>query len=201
MREFAWVRGCVRHGASALVLAWALSATAAFAGDMQHMPMKKAIAAPDGFADVCRRYDWACASGKAGSQDEGALLALAGKVNLAVNRAYRQVSDARQYGVEEFWALPTKARGGDCEDFALAKKLRLIKSGVAPGQLLLATVLDRKNAFHAVLVLRTASGDYVLDNLKNGIRRWEATGYSFLRMQDPKAPSRWTAVFAGGAFG
>jgi len=182
-------------------LAAALSASPAIGGDTQHMPMKKAIAAPDGFSDVCHRYDWACARGESPVTDERALLSLAGKVNLAVNRAYRQVSDARQYGVEEFWALPTKGRGGDCEDFALAKKLRLIEAGVAPGQLLLATALDRKNAFHAVLVLRTASGDYVLDNLRNGIRRWADTGYSFLRIQDPKAPSRWTAVFAGGAFG
>jgi predicted transglutaminase-like cysteine proteinase len=72
--------------------------------------------------------------------------------------------------------------------------------GVAAERLLIATVLDRRQNPHAVLVLRTDRGDYVLDNLANRMMHWSDTGYTFLRMQNPKAPGQWVAVFAGGVF-
>ncbi|MCV2864793.1 transglutaminase-like cysteine peptidase [Defluviimonas sp. WL0075] len=188
--------------ALALALVFGLQAagpTAAAEGTT--LTPRKSIAAPEGFGDVCARYQWACAKGSADQMNARALLKLAQDVNSAVNRRYRQVTDRRQYGTEEFWALPTSARGGDCEDFALAKKMSLIEAGVSPARLLIATVLDRKRGLHAVLVMRTEAGDFVLDNLRNRVSGWQDTGYTFLRMQDPSAPSRWQAVFAGGIFG
>ena len=128
-----------------------------------------------------------------------ATLKLAKTTNSQINRTTRQVADDRQYGGADTWALPT-ARGGDCEDFVLLKKKVLVSQGIPPETLLIATVLDRKRAPHAVLILRTDAGDFVLDNLRNQIKHWTETGYTFLRMQDPKAPRRWHAVFAGGAF-
>ena len=172
----------------------------AMAAETATLSLRKAIAAPDGFADVCNRYDWACASGSKGQVRGKALLSLAREVNNAINHQYRQVTDRSQYGTEEVWALPTSSRGGDCEDFVLAKKHSLIEAGVAPGRLLIATVLDRRRALHAVLVLRTEEGDFVLDNLNNRVKGWQETGYSFLRMQNPDAPHRWNAVFKGGMF-
>ncbi|SPH18747.1 hypothetical protein DEA8626_02290 [Defluviimonas aquaemixtae] len=124
-------------------------------------------------------------------------MTLARDVNRAVNRKVREVSDLRQYGNDDVWALPT-AKGGDCEDFALLKKKELIQRGVAPQNLLIATVLDRRGGPHAVLVLRTSHGDFVLDNLDSRILSWRQTGYTFLRMQDPSNPRRWNAVFSGG---
>ena len=82
------------------------------------------------------------------------VLRVAKAVNTSVNRSTRAVSDLRQYGDEEVWALPTSL-GGDCEDIALLKKRELIKRGIAPERLLIATVLDRNRGSHAVLVLRT----------------------------------------------
>lgn len=172
----------------------------AMAAENATLSLRKAIAAPDGFADVCNRYDWACAAGSKGQVRGKALLSLAREVNNAINHQYRQVTDRSQYGTEEVWALPTSSRGGDCEDFVLAKKHSLIEAGVAPGRLLIATVLDRRRALHAVLVLRTEEGDFVLDNLNNRVKGWQETGYSFLRMQNPDAPHRWNAVFKGGMF-
>ena len=172
----------------------------AMAAETATLSLRKAIAAPDGFADVCNRYDWACAAGSKGQVRGKALLSLAREVNNAINHQYRQVTDRSQYGTEEVWALPTSSRGGDCEDFVLAKKHSLIEAGVAPGRLLIATVLDRRRALHAVLVLRTEEGDFVLDNLNNRVKGWQETGYSFLRMQNPDAPHRWNAVFKGGMF-
>ena len=160
---------------------------------------RQAIAAPSGAGAICARYDWACARGNGLKMSDAAAMKVARSVNSAVNRKTRPVSDLAQYGVSENWTLPSQ-RGGDCEDLALMKKKSLIAQGVAPERLLIATVLDRKRGSHAVLVLRTAAGDYVLDSLVGSIKPWRATGYSFLKMQDPAAPSRWNAIFAGGIF-
>lgn len=162
------------------------------AGPDAFLPVKQAAPAPAGASAICHAYDWACASGvmtPAGAD----VLKVAAKVNSAANAATRPISDQRQFSVAERWSLPT-ARGGDCEDYALLKKQQLIAAGVAPNRLLIAVVLDRKKAPHAVLVLRSDMGDFVLDNLTKRILPWQKTGYAFLRMQDPRDPSGWVAV-------
>jgi predicted transglutaminase-like cysteine proteinase len=161
---------------------------------------RKAIKAPSGASDLCRRYSWACSHSGRSALPSADALKLAARLSRNVNHTVHQVTDLRQYGREELWALPT-ARGGDCEDLALVKKLVLIQAGIAPEHLLMATVLDRQRQSHAVLVLRTAAGDFVLDILTDAVRPWDRTGYSFLAMQNPKRPDRWDAIFAGGIFG
>ncbi len=183
--------------AAALALLPAATATAGQPPDL--LKARQTIAAPAGSGKLCARYRWACArSGKLNMSDDEAMR-LARGVNSAVNRRTAPISDRAQYGVEEYWALPT-ARGGDCEDLVLLKKKALIAQGVSPDRLLIATVLDRNRGSHAVLVLRMAGGDFVLDSLVGAIKPWRATGYSFLKMQDPSAPTRWNAIFAGGIF-
>jgi predicted transglutaminase-like cysteine proteinase len=183
--------------AIALILAPAAAATAGQPPDF--IVARQAIDAPAGAQAICDRYDWACARGDGLKMSDADAIRAARLINAAVNRSTRPVSDRAQYGVEENWTLPSR-RGGDCEDLALMKKKLLIAKGMAPERLMIATVLDRQRGSHAVLVLRTAAGDFVLDSLVGAIKPWRATGYSFLKMQDPAAPSRWNAIFAGGIF-
>lgn len=200
MRHFQRFGSAVRGLLSAAVLlSAALPAHAIDARKLHRdlIPVKAAVSAPNGAANLCRQYDWACArTGRSTTVDANALR-LIQQINQQANRKIRPVSDQTQWSVAERWSLPTN-RGGDCEDYALYKKLRLIEAGFSPDQLLIATVLDRKNRSHAVLVLRTGSQDLVLDNLTGRIKSWRDTGYTFLRLQDPRAPGRWVAVFAGG---
>jgi predicted transglutaminase-like cysteine proteinase len=161
---------------------------------------KKAIGAPAGFGNLCGKYDWLCTSTGGKVLASHGDLDLATRINGDVNRKTRQISDVQQYGRSEYWALPT-ARGGDCEDFALLKKMKLVAGGVRPETLLVATVLDRKRNPHAVLVMRTEFGDVVLDNLSSRVKHWSETGYSFLKMQNPARPANWDAIFTGGIFG
>ena len=177
----------------------AMAAHAAGPKDGGFLQAKKPIAAPEGFSKVCRQYDWACAGSDGTGLAEADLLKLAMSVNSRINNSTPEISDLSQYGTEERWALPT-GRGGDCEDIALLKKRELIGKGLAANRLLIATVLDSRREPHAVLVLRTRGGDLVLDNLRDQVRPWRDTGYSFLRMQDPEAPQNWNAVLAGGMF-
>lgn len=183
--------------AAAIALASTASATAGQRPDF--LVARQAIDAPAGADTICARYDWACASGEGLKMSDADAIRMARIVNGKVNRGTRPISDRTQYGVEEIWTLPS-SRGGDCEDLVLMKKKALIARGMAPERLMIATVLDRNRGSHAVLVLRLAAGDYVLDSLVGTIKPWRATGYSFLKMQDPEAPSRWNAIFAGGIF-
>jgi predicted transglutaminase-like cysteine proteinase len=185
----------IRCGLAALALCLLAGAGNAAESARAFLPGRAAAPAPEGAEGLCSRHGWACARGDADLSR--AQIALADRVNRAVNARVTQVSDQAQYGRAEVWALPTAA-GGDCEDLALAKKRELVKAGLPPQRLLIATALDRNRSPHAVLVLRTGDGDYILDSLDDRIRRWSATGYVFLRMQDPAAPGRWVSVHAEG---
>lgn len=182
-------------------VAVALASPAAFAVDMSKpgatMPMRAQVSAPSGARGLCAELPFACAPGTSKAPIGAAEMELVSQINRAANSKIRPVSDLSQYHVAEKWAMPT-ARGGDCEDYALYKKARLIEAGISPDRLLLAAVLDRQGKSHAVLVLRAGGADLVLDNLRGAIKRWDETGYTFLRVQDPSDPRAWVAVLAGG---
>lgn len=163
------------------------------------MPMQFHADAPEGASVFCRKAQWACSPSSGKNMSEDVLFQLAKTVNLQINRKVRQIEDIDQYGVLEHWALPGR-KGGDCEDFALLKKRTLLEQGVPSDRLLIATALDKSGRNHAVLIVRTTSGDYVLDNKTNTIKLWNKTGYSFLKIQDPDDPKIWRAVLAGGIF-
>lgn len=112
------------------------------------------------------------------------------RINRNVNAAVAPVSDMENYGVEEYWTYPTNGRG-DCEDYVLLKRRLLIEAGF-PRQSLLVTVVREANGDgHAVLTLTTTAGDYVLDNKRDGVRRWGATGYAFIKRQSQENPNQW----------
>lgn len=180
---------------TALMLA-CINPAEAGTGDRFLVPQKSTIE-PAGFSGLCARYTWVCKQSSGATMSDANALKLAETVNLHVNRSVREIADVRQYGKVEHWALPTK-RGGDCEDLVLLKKKLLVARGIASKRLLMSTVLDKQLKSHAVLVLRTSKGDYVLDNLTNDILPWTDTGYTFLKLQNPKALSRWHAVMSGG---
>jgi len=94
------------------------------------------------------------------------LKAMATKVNKLVN-SKRYITDSRNYGKSDYWATPVQflERGGDCEDFAIAKYTALRALGVPDERLRVSIVQDTlKNIPHAVLVVYTDQGPYVLDN-------------------------------------
>lgn len=182
---------------SAVTLASGVYSEAHASSRYAFLEPRKEIKAPPGFNGLCARYGWVCEATAKTTLAHADKIELATRVNRAVNKQVRQIEDRTQYGVDEHWALPTR-RGGDCEDLVLLKKKLLMERGVPSQSLLIATVLDKKLNSHAVLVLRTQKGDLVLDNLTNLIKPWKETGYTFLKLQDPNALSRWQAVIAGG---
>ena len=114
-------------------------------------------------------------------------------LNKAINRQMRERDDYRVYGVADFWTIG--GRYGDCEDFVITKKKALISRGFAPENLLYAVSRNRwDSGYHAVLILRTTDGDYVLDNLRDRILPWEEAGLDFRMRMSSEEPSAWVAV-------
>jgi predicted transglutaminase-like cysteine proteinase len=71
------------------------------------------------------------------------------------------------YGRIDHWATVGEflSRGGDCEDFAIAKYRALVAAGFPEAQLRIVILEDRqKQEPHAVLVARVGARSYVLDN-------------------------------------
>jgi len=97
--------------------------------------------------------------------------ALLDRVNRTVNAAMTYKSDRAAWGVDDYWATPVEMAqqgAGDCEDFAIAKYWALRSLGLLDEQMQLVVLQDtRRQLFHAVLVVHTASGAYVLDNVSN----------------------------------
>lgn len=87
-------------------------------------------------------------------------------VNHYVNQV-RYIEDSKNFGKSDYWATPSEffARGGDCEDFAIAKYAILKQLGVPEHKMRLAIVQDKiKNIPHAVLIVYTDNGPMLLDN-------------------------------------
>lgn len=104
---------------------------------------------------------------------------MAANVNTLLNRvAY--VSDQANYGKSDYWATPIEflTRGGDCEDYAIAKYTALRILGVPEERMRLAIVQDlQKNIPHAVLIVYTDNGPLVLDNQIKTAKRADAIAH------------------------
>ncbi|WP_245413595.1 transglutaminase-like cysteine peptidase [Mangrovicella endophytica] len=121
------------------------------------------------------------------------LIAAISAVNIATNAEIKPRSDREAFGVEEHWDYPTTG-AGDCEDYALEKRRRLNKMGVALSNLLMTVVKKRDGTGHAILTLRTTHGDFELDNLDWRIRLWKETSYTYLKRQSVRNPGLWISI-------
>ncbi|KJS17504.1 MAG: hypothetical protein VR78_05965 [Hoeflea sp. BRH_c9] len=151
----------------------------------------KETSRPYGHVEYCSRNASDCRNRSAGSKLQPARMDVLQGVNKAVNRAIKPTSDKAAFGREEFWTAD--ARAGDCEDFALAKRAKLLRKGFEPSQLLL-TMGHNSAEPHAVLVVRTQDGDYVLDNLDDDVRPVQSARMSFLKIQSPEHGGLWLRV-------
>lgn len=119
---------------------------------------------------------------------DNALFALLNRVNQSINMAIRPRDDLDLHGVSEYWTLPLSVEGiaeGDCEDYALEKRRALLEAGIPETALFLAVGHSRATGRHAVLVVSTGSGDYVLDNMTPHIVPWSQAPYTWLMRQMP----------------
>lgn len=121
--------------------------------------------------------------------------------NEAINRAILQRSDLEVYGVSELWATPLQygAGLGDCEDYVLEKRRALIAAGLPSSALSIAVVITDSGETHAVLLVATDRGEYVLDSLTPWVLAWDKTDYQWRERQVAGSASNWAFAASGPA--
>jgi predicted transglutaminase-like cysteine proteinase len=158
-------------------------------------PQKEARA-PIGWTEFCARHASECDVEALPARDlvlDGKAWRVLTRINDEVNAAIEPVTDGDHWNVVERWDYPTDGKG-DCEDFVLEKRKRLMAVGIPRQSLLIAVVRDRKGDGHAVLLVKTDRGDYVLDNQEADILAWSETGYGFVKRQSQEHPMRWVGL-------
>lgn len=151
--------------------------------------------APIGWVQLCRDHPQECTVNTRESDRVTLTPALWRKlqnVNLGVNKAIRPVTDEEHWGVSEHWGFPYDG-SGDCEDYALEKRRQLVETGFPRRALLLTVVIDETGGGHAILTVRTDRGDFILDNKRNAVMSWDATGYRFIK-RESQARAGWVAM-------
>lgn len=149
--------------------------------------------APYAHAALCRKNGEACRGG--GSSRVKLTTArwnTLKSVNNNINRSIRSRSDRSTHGRSDVWTVGGKF--GDCEDFALAKRQLLMDKGIPGSAISVAVVRTRGGIGHAVLVVRTDHGDFVLDNRRHSILGWNRTGYRYYKITAPRNPRSWISV-------
>ncbi|MFN3584739.1 transglutaminase-like cysteine peptidase [Phenylobacterium sp.] len=126
--------------------------------------------------------------------------ALLVSVNAKVNRDLRPRADT---GSADDWSLPLQdgVGVGDCEDYALEKAQALLRAGLPRSALNLALATTETGEFHAVLLVSTRGGDFVLDNRTDEVRRWDQVPYRWRARQVGGEPFAWATAprAVGGA--
>lgn len=187
-------------GAALLLCLFSGSPMAARASPLGTMPIGATTRQPFGHYALCRRSPAECRTATKEAAPpvllDVALMQLVSRVNKQINAEIQPALDQDLYGVEERWTLPASGRG-DCEDYALLKRERLHAAGIPLSDLLLTVVRKRDGTGHAILTLRTRSGDFVLDNLDARVRPWADVPYRFVKRQSNEDPARWVEIEKG----
>lgn len=93
-------------------------------------------------------------------------------INQYLNHAVPYVIDQANYGVSDYWASPLELmrRGGDCEDFAIAKFESLMELGFTNDQMRIVVLVDTlRNLPHAVLAVELDGETYILDIVTDAV--------------------------------
>lgn len=154
------------------------------------LPVASVNRAPTQYAEFCERYPEACAlTGPSTVEWTEDLHRQLAEVNAGVNEEIEFVSDMDNLGLEERWDFPSECRG-DCEDFVLEKRERLVGLGLPRASLTIAFAFHKSRFFpHAVLLAETTAGTFVLDNLYDDVLCWDTLPYRFTRRERPDG--RW----------
>jgi predicted transglutaminase-like cysteine proteinase len=113
------------------------------------------------------------------------------RINRQVNGAIEPETNLAHWGTTlDHWDYPVDGKG-DCKVYALYKRKLLIDAGFPRQALLMTVVRDLEGEGHAILTVKTDRGEFVLDNLSDEIRPWDATGYTYLKRQAQDDPNVW----------
>jgi predicted transglutaminase-like cysteine proteinase len=113
-------------------------------------------------------------------------------INERVNATILSVTDMDHWGVLDRWDYPDDGLG-DCEDIQLLKRRLLVQAGLPQRALRMTAVIDEQGQGHAVLMILTDQGDFILDNKRDAVLLWRQTGYTYVKREGANGRS-WVAL-------
>jgi predicted transglutaminase-like cysteine proteinase len=125
-------------------------------------------------------------------------------INQSINAKIRPMSDEQAFGISDYWTLPLSdgpRAVGNCKHYALEKRKALVDAGFSADALSIAIVKTSWGEVHAVLIVGTDQGDYVLDNLSPWIKGWREVNYAWVERQVPGKPLHWAGVVTNPNWG
>jgi len=151
--------------------------------------------APFQHVRFCLRYPSDCKSDPTGNEriDLNAETAkLLKRVNRSVNMSI--IPAPKSYGpnLGDAWTIAPGT--GDCNDYAVTKRHKLLEHGLPSRALRLSVVKTASGIGHLVLVVVTTRGDIVMDDLTEAIRPWQSTDYHWLKIQSATDPKLWYEI-------
>jgi predicted transglutaminase-like cysteine proteinase len=152
---------------------------------------------PIGYVQFCERHPFDCEpTGRTQNRIELTTERISelDHVNRTANKDVEPTTDRELFGTEEYWAYPDARKKGDCEDYVLLKRKRLIEIGWPEGALLITVVMDERNEGHAVLTVRTTQGDFIVDNKNDDVKPWYKTPYRYVMRQSFLHPRIWVSL-------
>jgi predicted transglutaminase-like cysteine proteinase len=159
------------------------------------MPAGDVTDSPRGFRELCERDPSGCNLANQGGDTKGLspahVMSLLRSVNQRINNRILWQADK---GADRWERPQGNNPKGDCEDFALAKRDELIGAGFSADQMYLAIGYMAKAGLHAVLVVSTEQGDFVLDSLNERIVPWYKTPYIWVMRETSVASTEWRMV-------
>ena len=112
--------------------------------------------------------------------------------NRRVNARIKPKTDMAHWGVVDSWDFPEDGYG-DCEDYQLLKRRILAEQGVPRRAMRMTVVIDEQGEGHAVLMVRTDRGDFILDNKTSAVLAWNQTGYVFVK-REGQEDAAWSSL-------
>jgi predicted transglutaminase-like cysteine proteinase len=150
--------------------------------------------------DFCRRHPTECAV----DTSQPATIEMTAEtwrtilsVNRRVNARIKPKTDMDHWGVVDRWDFPDDGYG-DCEDYQLLKRKLLAERGFSRRAMRMTVVIDDLGEGHAVLMIRTDRGDYILDNKTSAVLPWRDTGYTYVKREGQESTA-WVSLGGVGS--
>lgn len=113
------------------------------------------------------------------------------KVNREVNASIKYKSEGKWN--EDIWTVSPIE--GDCDDYTVTKKQKLVELGVPRGAMRAAYVSTPANPDHVFLIVSTVLGDFVLDNETDEVYPTNRAMLLNISIQDESNPQRWWQIY------
>lgn len=150
-------------------------------------------APPIGWVQFCQTYKGVCDTKPLPLVDvvlDGRAWEELKRIDDSVNHTIKPMTDMDHYGMVQWWRYPDDGTGA-CHSYALLKRRLLMQAGWPRQALLMTIVHEADGEGHAVLMVKTDRGEFILDNLSDDILLWSQTPYHFYKRQSQGDPNVW----------